>query len=54
MRNYKKESFKVSNMFVHATKEVKYFDLINFKKVDGVSINTISESTDRTLVVAKK
>ena len=58
VRNYKQESFKASDMLIQATdkttKEVKYFDLTYFKEVDGVSINTISESTDEILLVAKK
>ena len=56
VRNYKQKSFKASDMLIQATdkttKEVKYFDLIRFKEVDGGSINTISESTDE--IVAKK
>ena len=36
------------------TKEVKYFDSTYFKEVDGVSTNTISESIEKTLLIAKK
>ena len=48
VRNYKQESSKVSYLLIQATdkttKEAKYFDLAYFKEVDGISINTISES----------
>ena len=58
MRNYKQESFKASDVLIQATdkttKEVKYFDLTYFKEVDGISINTVSESNDEILLVAKK
>ena len=36
------------------TKEVKYFGLIYFQGVDGVSINTISESTDKIAACCKE
>ena len=58
MRNYKQKSFKASDMLIQATgetsKKMKYFDLINFKEVNNVSRNDISESTDEILLVATK
>ena len=58
VRNYTQKKFYDSDLLIQATdkstKEVKYFDLTYFREVDDVSIDTISESTDEILLVAKK